>query len=182
MMFKTTFLPLILGLLGLLGLLVMGLTLTNPVMASGCCNCYGKTNVKAGGWCDDPIANIQSQGTYGKGSCACERAPRNHEEVRIYRQPRAPIPSRGDKDLSCAQLQQAINNLEPLTYSYKPGAYDDPLTGIAALGGTLINPVLWVAGGVEFGGWMVENKRIQPTENRIEVLRRLKAERHCFER
>lgn len=163
-------------------ILAMGLLLSCAVSAKECCNCYGTTNVKAGGWCEDPIANIQSQGVYGKGSCYCSKAPANNGEVRIYRQPKAPIPGPKDKTLSCAQLQDAINRLEPLTYSYKPGAYDDPLTGIAVLGATLVNPVFAVAGGVEFGGWMVENKRIQPTENRIEVLRRLKAERHCFER
>lgn len=163
--------------------LLQGLCLAFTVQARDCCNCYGTTNVKTGGWCDNPIANVQSQGVYGKGSCYCESAPANsNTEVRIYRQPKAPVPGKQDKKLTCAQLQEAINRLEPLTYSYKPGAYDDPLTGIAVLGATIINPVFAVAGGVEYGGWMMEKKRIQPAENRIEVLRRLKAERHCFER
>jgi hypothetical protein len=152
------------------------------VRAEVCCNCYGKTNVKAGGYCDDPIAEIQSMSSHG--SCYCNSAGEPGRKFKMpnpYRQPLVPNPSLADQGLSCAQLQRAINSVNPLTYSYKPGMYDDVINGASVLAGTFIAYPFYLGLGWTTYLEHSENKRIEIAQNRIEELRQLKAERRCFE-
>ena len=98
-----------------------------------------------------------------------------------YRMPMAPTAAAEDRQKNCRQLEQEINGLVPLTYSYLPGFYADPYQGASVFIGTTIG---WPAYGFLGYSYYVEyqdKKRILPTEHRIETLRRLKAEGRCFE-
>jgi hypothetical protein len=100
--------------------------------------------------------------------------------VSLYPHPPAPAIRPADRDLSCAQLDREIAELEPLTYSYKPGFYQDPAHGAAIWGGALAPPVagyLIYSGVAEY----YDEERMLDARNRIEVLRRLKAYRRCYE-
>ncbi|MEO5343292.1 MAG: hypothetical protein H7842_08140 [Gammaproteobacteria bacterium SHHR-1] len=138
--------------------------LAGPTLAE----CY--SNVKAGGYCEDPIADIQAQA-----------GQRKFRLPNPYRQPVVIDSDLKDMGMSCADLQREINYLRKMTYSYKPNPYNDPITGISVLGGALVAWPLYAGLGWSsyLGGQ--ENKRIAEAEDQIEELRRLKAERHCFE-
>ncbi len=99
----------------------------------------------------------------------------------MYRQPHAPKHSMDDYAKNCAQLQQELNDTEPLTYTYKPRFTEDPYMGTATLVGSTM---FWPAYGVVALGAVnhyQEKGRMTKAENRIETLRRLKAEKRCFE-
>ena len=98
----------------------------------------------------------------------------------IYPHPPAPAYQPGDRALSCEQLETQIAELEPLTYSYKPGFYEDPAHGAAIWGGVLAPQA---AGYLVYSGAaeILDRQRMQEAYNRIEVLRRLKAYRRCYE-
>ena len=99
----------------------------------------------------------------------------------IYRKPMAPTISNEDQQKSCRQLEQEISGLAPLTYSYLPAVYADPYQGASLFIGTTIGwPAYGFLGYSYYVGYQ-DKKRIRPTKNRIETLRRLKAERRCFE-
>ena len=83
--------------------------------------------------------------------------------------------------MSCLQLEHEIRALQPQTYSYKPGFYEDSTQGAAIwVGSTMFWPVLGV---VAWGGYYeyAEGGRKVSAENRLAELRQLKAELHCFE-
>ncbi len=104
------------------------------------------------------------------------------DSVDIYRRPRFPAPEGLNKDrtLSCRELEQEMVSLVPQTYSYKPGFFDDSLQGAALWLGSEYKEAYWfVLYGLYFD--YQESRRIIPAEDRIEVLRRLKAEKRCFE-
>jgi hypothetical protein len=99
----------------------------------------------------------------------------------FYRTPSVPAASHDDRQKSCLQIEQEINGLAPLTYSYLPGFYADPYNGASLIIGTTIG---WPAYGFLGYGYYVgyqDRQRILPAEHRIETLRRLKAENRCFE-
>ena len=101
--------------------------------------------------------------------------------MNMYRQPHVPKPSVNDFGKSCAQLQQELNALQPMTYSYKPRFSEDPYMGPAAWIGTT---VFWPAYGVLAVGAVnhfQEKGRMVKAENRIETLQRVKARKRCFE-
>jgi hypothetical protein len=102
-------------------------------------------------------------------------------DVDLYRQPHVPNPSVYDRLKDCRQLELELRALQPETYSYKPGFYEDSQQGAAIWVGTTM---FWPAYGVvawsavtEYG----EQGRIINAENRIAELRQLKAEMRCFE-
>ncbi|MCP4993818.1 MAG: hypothetical protein GY934_08540 [Gammaproteobacteria bacterium] len=99
----------------------------------------------------------------------------------VYRQPVAPVFTATDKAMSCDQLEQEISRLQPLTYSYKPGFYEDPWNSAIITVGTTMYP--WAYGLFGYGATVdyQEAIRIRGGENRIELLRLLKAEKHCYE-
>ncbi len=99
----------------------------------------------------------------------------------FYRAPVAPAAHKDDSNLSCAQLDKEIRALLPLTYSYRPGFFENPYQGAAiTLGTTVASPFLLFPVYDYYLGYR-EQKRIIPSENRIEWLRYQKAEKHCFE-
>ena len=90
-------------------------------------------------------------------------------------------PSPDDEQLSCAELDKEITALFDQTYSNRPGLYEDPLNGVAFWVGSLH---YWPVAGL--GGYSavlghLEKRRIHGVERRVELLRRLKSRRHCFE-
>jgi hypothetical protein len=165
-------------LLSLLPALLTGMN----AQAKGCCDCYGRTNVYAGGGCDDPLADLQEAGR--RTVCDCNRATGKDGKFKLpnpYRQPYVPNPSLKEQGLNCAQLQQAINDLDPLTYSFKPQPYADAINGASALGGTFVFWPLYLGMAWTTSVGYAEDGRVANAQNEIEKLRRLKAERHCFE-
>ncbi len=102
-------------------------------------------------------------------------------DVELYRQPYVPNPTAYDREKSCRMLEQELRSLQPKTYSYKPGFYEDPYQGAAIWVGSTM---FWPAYGVL--AWSAvteyeENGRKISAEDRIEELRQLKAEKRCFE-
>lgn len=98
----------------------------------------------------------------------------------LYPHPRSPLYHPGDRELTCDQLEAELSTLEPLTYSYKPGFYEDPAHGAAIWGSVLIPPAVGYfaySGVAEY----YDQKRVMGAQQRIEVLRRLKAYRRCYE-
>jgi len=103
------------------------------------------------------------------------------ERVDLYRTPAVPTPSAEDRQKNCIALEQEIAGLQPHTYSYKPGFYDDPYQGVSVwVGTTLFMPAYALSGYLAYLQYQ-ENARIISAEERIEVLRHLKARHHCFE-
>ncbi|MET0025415.1 MAG: hypothetical protein ABW085_14205 [Sedimenticola sp.] len=99
----------------------------------------------------------------------------------LYRQPYAPLADEMDSAKSCMELEQELSRLQPQTYSYQPGFYEDPYTGASVVVGTTIFWPTYAALG--YIGYLdfKEKGRIVSAENRIEEIRFLKAQKHCFE-
>ena len=62
----------------------------------------------------------------------------------LYRVPAVQAPTADDRNKSCRQLEQEIDSLAPLTYSYLPGFYADPYQGASLFISTTIG---WPAYG-----------------------------------
>ncbi|AKH22014.1 hypothetical protein AAY24_02820 [Sedimenticola thiotaurini] len=99
----------------------------------------------------------------------------------LYRTPAVPEPSRNEQILTCEALEREIAQLTPDTYSYQPGFYEDPYHGASIwIGTTILMPAYALSGYVEYLRYQ-ERGRMISAEDRIEMLRRLKAQKHCFE-
>ncbi len=157
-------------------------------LAKGHCSCNyparSKINVYAGGMPDGALADIQPN-----YYCDCPDGRRTAKggrgfdlDFECYRQPHVPYSKASDRRMSCRQLQRAINAVEPLTYSFKPGFYDDPVNGASVMVGTFVAWPAYLAMICPLVKGYKEDARIIAAQNRIEDLRRLKAEKHCFER
>ena len=97
-----------------------------------------------------------------------------------YPHPTSLVYKEGDRELDCIQLETELSALEPLSYSYKPGFYEDPAHGAAIWAGVLSSPAfayLAYSGVAEY----YDEQRMREARDRIHVLRRLKANRRCFE-
>jgi len=103
------------------------------------------------------------------------------QAVELFRQPVSPAPFPGEEAMSCFELEREIANIIPLTYSYKPGFYENPYQGAAVMAGTIYSPAYYLYSVYDYYLDYRENSRIIPTEERLERLRHLKAEKHCFE-
>ncbi|ODN67196.1 MULTISPECIES: hypothetical protein [Methylophaga] len=88
---------------------------------------------------------------------------------------------------SCVEIDGAINQLHPYRYSYKPDFYAD---GSNKLATTLIAfdtiPIVkgWLGLAYLSYSSLVDEKearRTQQIEQKIAMLQRVKAEKHCFE-
>ncbi|HEB95684.1 MAG TPA: hypothetical protein ENI96_04545 [Sedimenticola thiotaurini] len=101
--------------------------------------------------------------------------------VQLYRTPVAPQITPRDLALSCIELDREITALTPLTYSYKPGFYDNPYQGGSLFLGTLFSPWFYLFPAYDYYLDYREQARMIPAEERIETLLRLKADRHCFD-
>ena len=102
------------------------------------------------------------------------------DSVDVYRRPSVQEDSGEDRALTCRQLEQEMASLTPKTYGYKPGFYDDPIQGMGMWGGTVYWPIYSVTWYGAYYDYQ-ESRRIISAEDRIEILRRLKAEKRCFE-
>ncbi len=100
----------------------------------------------------------------------------------FYRAPVLPEFTPEDIAKSCIELEREIAAQVPLTYSYRPGFYEDPYVGAAIFVGTTMAPVAYALLLVPTYGTLSDRARNQPAEERIAILRRIKAEKHCFER
>ncbi|MES9992332.1 MAG: hypothetical protein ABW098_10285 [Candidatus Thiodiazotropha sp.] len=103
------------------------------------------------------------------------------DDQRAYPRPVEPIYEEADKELDCRQLEQRLSELESLSYTAKPGFYEDPYTGASIWIGSL-----WVPGALSYLGYSAiaeyqENDRIHHNQSRIEGLRRIKANLRCHE-
>ena|GEM_PF-3526139 len=120
---------------------------------------------------------------------------RNVDE-NLYPKPRAPTPSVGDSQKTCVAIDDEIVALTPLTYRLVPDFYDDPKNA-AAIWLTTTKVVLFDFfpdevplteiplgyGLLAYPGYKKykEEERIRLASQRIEVLRRVKARKRCFE-
>jgi len=100
--------------------------------------------------------------------------------IDIYRTPQSPQSSVKDKAMSCGELEQEMHSTIPNTYSYLPDFYDNSIKGGALWVSTFYTKALYLAWYSDYIAYK-ETRRIIPAENRIETLRRLKAEKRCFE-
>ena len=98
----------------------------------------------------------------------------------LFRQPASPAPFPEEESMSCAELEREIAYLTPLTYSYKPGFYDNAYQGAAVIAGTLSAPGFYLYPAFDYILDYREAVRILPALDRVERLRYLKAEKHCF--
>jgi len=103
------------------------------------------------------------------------------QAVELFRQPTSTQPFPEEEVLNCAQIEQEISNLLPLTYSYKPGFFSNPYQGAAVMAGTIQTPVFYLYSAYDYYLDYHENNRILPNLDKLERLRRQKAEKHCFE-
>ena len=101
--------------------------------------------------------------------------------AQLFRTPVAPMPQPQDLAMDCAQLEREIAALLPLTYSYKPIFYENPYQGGALLLGTTISPWFYVYPVYDYYLDYREASRIIPAQDRLETLRHLKADLHCFQ-
>ena len=100
----------------------------------------------------------------------------------LYRTPVLPEFMPEDIAKSCIELEREIAAQVPLTYSYRPGFYEDPYVGTAIFVGTTMAPIAYALLLAPTYGALSDRARVQPAEERIAILRRIKAEKHCFER
>lgn len=101
--------------------------------------------------------------------------------IQLFRTPASTDPLPSEKSSSCFELEREIASLTPMTYSYKPGFYQNPYQGASILLGTTISPWFYLYPVYDYYLDYRENSRIIPAEERLARLRRLKADRHCFE-
>jgi len=82
---------------------------------------------------------------------------------------------------SCAELDRSVARLLPLTYGYTPSIYSDPAMGAAVWVGVFIHPA--ALGYIGYRGYYAQWEEMQRDDRRrrIEALRRVKAEKRCFE-
>ncbi len=117
----------------------------------------------------------------GLGLCLLIAGSTQLQAVQLFRTPVSPMPQGNDEAMSCSELEREITNLAPLTYSYKPGFYENPYEGGALLLGTTISQAFYLYPVYDYYLDYREQARIIPAEDRLELLRRLKADKHCFE-
>jgi hypothetical protein len=105
----------------------------------------------------------------------------------IYFEPPVMEANEEQRQLSCTDLDYAINQLHPYRYSYKPNFYRDGANKAAvALVSFDIIPIVegWI--GLGYLGYSAlvsekESRRQLIVEEQINALQRLKAQKHCYE-
>ncbi len=103
------------------------------------------------------------------------------QSIEVYRTPVAPQLNEEDRAKSCRDLEYELAALQPMTYSYKPDFYEDPVQGTAFwVGTTVFWPAYGALGYTAYYEYQ-ENERIYKAQDRIETLRRAKAEKRCLE-
>ena len=102
----------------------------------------------------------------------------------IYPVPERLPPVPGDDARSCAELDQEIVSLLPLTFPSRPGFYEDPINGASFWVGSVFSG--WARASYGLLGYTAyrdheDRTRIHSAQQEIEVLRRHKAHQHCYE-
>ncbi len=98
-----------------------------------------------------------------------------------YRSAKPSTQNSGDTALTCRQLDREISRISPYTYNYRPDFDKDPYVGTGIIAGATIPLVGYAVLGFRVVGDFMQDKRIQSANVRIEDLRRLKAEKYCYE-
>lgn len=105
----------------------------------------------------------------------------------IYFEPPVVKPDENSQQMSCYQIDKAINQLHPYRYTYKPSFYKDD-TNKAATALIMIDSIPIVQGWIGLGylGYSAlveekEDRRQLQVEQQISALQRIKAEKHCYE-
>ena len=98
-----------------------------------------------------------------------------------YRSPKPVSHQAEDTALSCAQLDREISMVTPHTYNYRPDFDQDPYVGASIIASATFSMIGYGYLGFRAVGDFVEEKRIHSANSRIEELRRLKAEKYCYE-
>ena len=105
------------------------------------------------------------------------------DAIDLYRVPQAPRAAEEELALTCRELERAMTSAVSQSYSYNPSFYDDPVQGagiwVGTMGGIYYNAYATVLYGVYTD--YKEDRRVISAEDRITVLRHLKAERRCYE-
>jgi len=117
----------------------------------------------------------------GFGLCLLIAGSTQPQAVQLFRTPVSPLPQGKDEAMNCIELEREITALAPLTYSYKPGFYENPYQGGAILLGTTIAQAFYLYPVYDYYLDYREQARIIPAEDRMELLKRMKADKHCFE-
>lgn len=128
-----------------------------------------------------PLVSVVSADNMEKETVSESESGSLFKHFKLYRIPSSATPSASDRAKNCYALENEIAALVPQTYSYKPDFYNDPYQGASVwIGTTLFMPAyaLSVYSGIQQYG---ENTRIVSAEERIDVLRHLKAQNRCFE-
>ena len=89
-----------------------------------------------------------------------------------------------EETISCAELDQQIVSVLPLTYPSRPGISEDPINGIGFWVGSMFSGGARAAYGLlGYTGYrdFEDRARMHSVEQQIRVLRRRKAHQHCFE-
>ena len=105
----------------------------------------------------------------------------------IYYEPPVVKPDQNMQQMSCYQVDKAINQLHPYRYTYKPSFYKDDANK-AATALIMIDSIPIVQGwlGLGYLGYSAlveekEDRRQLQVEQQISALQRIKAEKHCYE-
>ncbi len=98
-----------------------------------------------------------------------------------YHSPKPLSKKTEDLALTCAQLDRELIRITPYTYNYRPDFDQDPYVGASIIAGATISLVGYGYLAFRVAGDFMEDKRIQSASARIEGLRRLKAEKYCYE-
>ena len=105
----------------------------------------------------------------------------------IYFEPPVVTADQKMQDMSCYQVDKAINQLHPDRYTYKPTFYKDDANK-AATALVMIDTIPIVQGwlGLGYLGYSAlveekEDRRQLQVEQQISALQRIKAEKHCYE-
>jgi hypothetical protein len=105
----------------------------------------------------------------------------------IYFEPPVVTADQNMQDMSCYQVDKAINQLHPYRYTYKPSFYKDDANK-AATALVMIDTIPIVQGwlGLGYLGYSAlveekEDRRQLQVEQQISALQRIKAEKHCYE-
>lgn len=102
-------------------------------------------------------------------------------DINPYHSPRPFTSDANDAALTCAQLDREISRISPYTYNYRPDFDRDPYVGASIIASATFSLIGYGYLGFRVVGDFMEDKRIQSANARIENLRRLKAEKYCYE-
>ncbi len=110
------------------------------------------------------------------GGCACKGTIKTPEDRVALHQP-------GDAELTCQQLDSELYRLYRKARQLAPGTFSEDRgnTAAAVVGSIAFAPAYLYIVQNELGDKPEQRRRIAAIMERIELLRRYKAEKHCYE-